>query len=243
MADPRSPFAAPFLGGWKKGSWDVPAAVCGQGRDTEELQLLLPNQDAPKPSQPGIPHSIRPMTQPLHLPSCLQGTSLAKPHDMMSGTLAPPATGAHPTSALAHSQATGAVNSALAAASPGWESWLLCLSEAGRHALAVGDISLFSLQNSLKKRGSRSIGKTEKKPSVQVWAMVPVSGHCTQHGRKSWAGQSHLLLSELICLPQPLHKAGIDALSYPHCPQGSLVSFINGVPVAGGAFSHFHVSL
>lgn len=178
MADPRSPFAAPFLGGWKKGSWDVPAAVCGQGRDTEELQLLLPNQDAPKPSQPGIPHSIRPMTQPLHLPSCLQGTSLAKPHDMMSGTLAPPATGAHPTSALAHSQATGAVNSALAAASPGWESWLLCLSEAGRHALAVGDISLFSLQNSLKKRGSRSIGKTEKKPSVQVWAMVPARGCC-----------------------------------------------------------------
>lgn len=151
----------------------------------EELQLLLPSQDALKPSQSGIPHSIRPMTQPLHLPSCPQGKSLAKSHDMMSGTLDPPAPGAHPTSALAPSQATGAVSSALAAVSPGWECWLLCPSAAGCHALAVGDIFLFSLQNSLKKRGSRSIGKTEKKPSVQVRAVVPVDGHCTQHGRKS----------------------------------------------------------
>lgn len=151
----------------------------------EELQLLLLSQDAPKPSQPGIPHSIRPMTQPLHLPSCLQGTSLAKSHDMISGTLDPPAPGVHPTSALAPSQATGAVSSALAVVSPGWKSWLLCPSAAGCHALAVGDIFLFSLQNSLKKRGSRSIGKTEKKPSVQVRAVVPVDGHCIQHRRKS----------------------------------------------------------
>lgn len=45
----------------------------------------------------------------------------------------------------------------------------VCLSLLGCSA-TEGHNSLFLLQNSLKKRSSRSMGKTEKKPSVQVSA-------------------------------------------------------------------------
>lgn len=53
----------------------------------------------------------------------------------------------------------------------------VCLSSLG----TASNSSLFSRQNSLKKRGSRSLGKTEKKPPVQVSApawLGPTRSRC-----------------------------------------------------------------
>lgn len=151
--------------------------------DGEHHRLLFPHWDARQPSlglgvgflAPSSPDTT--VTQPLQgcfparsLLACLQGKFLVKPHDM---TLA-----SHPKQGASDHQGCGV--------SPGIGVCLhwVCLSMLGCIAIAAGNDSLFSLQNSLKKRGSRSIGKTEKKPSVQV--LRPGHAVVVLWHRRSW---------------------------------------------------------
>lgn len=106
----------------------------------------------------------------------------------------------------------------------------VCLSALGCRAIAVGNSSLSSLQNSLKKRGSRSIGKTEKKPSVQVWAPACLVAHqhpglwCqleTTPGPEVNLGMAvpYPCLQGSPAFQRPCIREGIDVLSHPRCPQ------------------------
>lgn len=116
----------------------------------------------------------------------------------------------------------------------------VCLSLLGCIAIAAGNDSLFSLQNSLKKRGSRSIGKTEKKPSVQVSAPhvrdtpwwrsgTPGLGARIKSGHGSTVPSQGFPAFQRSCTREGLMCWA--TLIVLNC---SLVSFINGASVAGG---------
>lgn len=124
----------------------------------------------------------------------------------------------------------------------------VCLSVPGCRAIAAGNSSLFSLQNSLKKRASRSIGKTEKKPSVQVSAPA-CPGHVTVAHRhpRSWCQLETTPGPEInlsMAVPSP-RLQGFPAFQRPCIREGlmcwailivlnhSLVSLMNGASVAG----------
>lgn len=126
----------------------------------------------------------------------------------------------------------------------------VCLSLLGCRAITVDHNSLFSLQNSLKKRGSRSLGKTEKKPSVQVLAPEP-PGHATvTHQRPRSRCQLETeprpgvnpgmaapsppcrALQSFPAAQSPCIRAGLMCWAILFVLNRSLVSFISGAAVA-----------
>lgn len=156
------------------------------------------------------------LTSAFSLLVCLQGELLAKPHDVMLASpapskqracLSPPGRGCFPG---VHEHVGMSAPMSMHTAS-------VCLSVChcwGAVPL-LWVITLFFLQNSLKKRGSRSMGKTEKKPSVQVSAPEH-PGHATvthQHPR-SWC--------QLDTTPRP----GVNpSMAAPSPPYRALQSF------------------
>lgn len=187
MADPRSPFAA-AAGRGERHQGRVPLLPAGKDEVVGRWwggggeHQLLPSRDVPEPSRPGIPRepchdSASPPLASCSLPALVPaGVFLAKPHDRTPGRPAPPWRRARPTRPWhfsgCHEPWSHGHCPACGVPSPGGGRVALCVC----HAAAVGNIPLFSLQNSLKKRGSRSLGKAEKKPSVQVGAAVPTPG-------------------------------------------------------------------
>lgn len=223
--------------------WNVLRAVPWPGVGVGFPAPSSPDRDSDSASPLSMAHFL--LTPAFSLLVCLQGEFLAKSHDVVlpkqRASLSPPGLGYFP-GVHEHLGMSVLMCTTL--------NLSVCLSLLGCRAIAVGHNSLFFLQNSLKKRGSRSMGKTEKKPSVQVSAPeCPGHAPVTHQHPRSWCqletepragvnlgmaapSPSCRALQSFPASQSPCIREGLMCWAILFVLNRSLVSFINGAAVA-----------